>query len=157
MRSRMNLFYMGVAEQCSQMSRAQRLQVGCVVVKDDNIISFSWNGTPRGWDNTCEILVPESIDVDSRVISPAHLVTLPEVLHAERNAIDKIARSSISSEGATLYCTAAPCLECAKSIYQAGIKQVFFRDYYRSTQGIDFLNKVNVSIDQLSIDTPSSL
>lgn len=146
MNDRMVDFYMGIAHDCARMSRAVRLKVGSVIVKNDNIISFSWNGTPRGWDNNCEIEIPEVVDIDSRVITPAQLITKPEVLHAERNAIDKLARGTGSGNGASLFTTHSPCLECAKSIYQAGISTVYYGEKYRDDTGIKFLEKCGVSV-----------
>ncbi len=122
--------YMDVAERFAQLSSAQRLQVGAIVVKDDRIISIGYNGMPSGWDNTCE----------------HEGVTKPEVLHAESNCIAKLARSQESGEGATIFVTHSPCIECAKLIYQSGIATVYYKNDYRSTQGLDFLNKSNVNV-----------
>lgn len=149
MNERMAQFYMNLAEECSKMSRAIRLQVGAVIVKNNNIISFSWNGTPSGWDNCCEYEVPEHIDPDTRTITPAHLVTKPEVMHAERNAIDKLARSQESGYGATIFITHAPCVECAKSIYMSGIQSVYYRNDYRSNDGIKFLEKCGLPVTKI--------
>lgn len=126
--------YMDVAERFAQLSSAKRLQVGAIVVKDDRIISIGYNGMPSGWDNVCEIEVVSG------------LKTKPEVLHAETNAISKLARSTEAGEGATMFCTHAPCIDCAKLIYQSGIKQVYYKHEYRSTDGIDFLKKCNITI-----------
>lgn len=136
--NRMSDFYMTIAEQCSEMSRAVRLKVGAVIVKDNNIISFSWNGTPSGWDNCCE-----------HTLDDGSLVTKPEVLHAERNAIDKLARGHMSGQGATIYITHAPCVECSKSIYMSGIVSAFYRHKYRSDDGIQFLEKCGVKVTQI--------
>jgi dCMP deaminase len=117
--------------------------VGCVIVKDNNIISFSWNGTPRGWDNNCENIVGyESNNV------PVYK-TKPEVIHAESNAISKLARSSESGLGADLFVTHSPCLDCAKLIYQSGIKRVYFGAAYRSNEGIVFLERSGVEVHQV--------
>lgn len=159
-------FYMNMAKECATMSRAVRLQVGAVIVKNNNILSFSWNGTPAGWDNCCESrewmtdaggwLDPEEIeerwpyveysDYDDSIIGRYRLKTKPEVLHAERNALDKLAKSNESGEGATLFVTHAPCLECAKSIYSVGIKEVFYLNDYRSTEGVEFLRKCQIEV-----------
>ena len=162
MNTRMKNFYMSVAEQGAAMSRAVRLQVGCIIVKDGNIISFSWNGMPSGWDNECEDTlvsyderdVHNPLDVrewtyDSNTKQYSALKTKPEVLHAETNAVCKVARSSESSEGATLFTTHAPCMECAKIIYQAGITEVIWRNSYRTEAGINFLNNAGVTMEQL--------
>lgn len=138
MNDRMKNFYMSIAEECAKMSRAVRLQVGCVIVKNNNILSFSWNGMPSGWDNTCETHEGNGADFK--------LKTKPEVLHAEANAVSKLARSPESAEGATIFVTHAPCIECAKLIYQSGITTVYYKSDYRSTQGLDFLNKSNVNV-----------
>lgn len=139
MNDRMKNFYIGIAEECAKMSRAVRLQVGSVIVKNDNIISFSWNGMPSGWDNCCE----DEIDDDG---GSSVLKTKPEVLHAESNAISKLAKCSESGNGATMFITHAPCIECAKLIYQSGIATVYYKNDYRSTQGIEFLTKSNIEV-----------
>lgn len=132
---RFNLLYIDIAKRVAKMSRARRLQVGCVVVKDSNIISHSWNGTPAGWDNNCE-----------NEISDGSLVTKPEVCHAEMNAMAKIAASTLNSDGATMYLTHAPCIECAKIMFRGGIKKVVYENDYRSTTGVDFLRKCGVEV-----------
>jgi dCMP deaminase len=143
MNERFKEFYMRIASNCANMSRAIRLKVGCVIVKDNNIISFSWNGTPRGWDNNCENIVGyESNNV------PVYK-TKPEVIHAESNAISKLARSSESGLGADLFVTHSPCLDCAKLIYQSGIKRVYFGAAYRSNEGIVFLERSGVEVHQV--------
>lgn len=129
---------MEVAELTAKLSRAQRLQVGCVIVRDDNIISFGWNGTPPGWDNNCEDTIWHSNGEQS-------LKTRPEVIHAEANALIKLAKSSMSSLGATIFLTHAPCVDCAKLISSAGINEVFYRAQYRNTDGIDFLKRSKIS------------
>ena len=123
--------YMDVAERFAQLSSAKRLQVGAIVVKDDRIISIGYNGMPTGWDNGCE---------DSNNKSKA------EVLHAESNAIAKLAKSSESGLGATLFVTHSPCIECAKLIYQGGISTVYYKNNYRSNDGINFLTKSKVRV-----------
>ena len=132
--------YMDVAERFSQLSSAKRLNVGAIVVKDDRIISIGYNGMPSGWDNECEVCT----HVDD--VGNPTLVTKPEVLHAESNAIAKLARSPESGEGATIFITHAPCIDCAKLIYQSGIATVYYKNEYRSTQGIEFLKKSGVVI-----------
>ena len=132
--------HMKAAEVYSQLSSARRLQVGCVVVKDNTIIGIGYNGMPSGWDNNCE----EEIKWPNGDIK--FLTTKPEVLHAETNALAKIARSTNSSDGASMFITHAPCLDCAKLVYQSGIKSVYYRNSYKNTDGIDFLNKCNVEV-----------
>ena len=130
--------YMEVAKIFANLSTAKRLQVGAIVVKDDRIISIGYNGMPSGWDNCCE---DETYDEDGFHIT---LKTKPEVLHAESNAIAKLARSSESGDGATIFITHAPCIDCAKLIYQSGIATVYYKNDYRSTQGVEFLKKSNI-------------
>lgn len=130
-------FYMNIAElTATKLSRAKRLQVGCVAVKENRIIAYGYNGTPHGWDNNCEI------ETDNG------LKTKPEVLHAEMNCLMKIAKSTESSEDTILFITHSPCIECSKAIYQSGIKQVYYKTQYRSCDGIDFLKKTNVNVIQ---------
>jgi dCMP deaminase len=122
--------YMDVAERFAQLSSAVRLQVGAIVVKDDRIISIGYNGMPSGWDNVCE----------------HEGKTKPEVLHAESNAIAKLAKSPESGEGASIFITHSPCIDCAKLIYQSGIATVYYKNDYRSTQGIEFLNRSDIEV-----------
>lgn len=162
--------YMDWAKRTSQLSHARRLQVGAVIVKDDSVISYGYNGMPAGWDNDCENkefmsgdaggwLNPEEIeerwpfearsDEDDSYIGRYRLVTKPEVLHAESNAIAKLARSSSSGNGADLFITHAPCLNCAKLIYQSGISRVWYDQSYRDTSGVSFLEKSGVKVKQI--------
>jgi dCMP deaminase len=145
--------HMKAAEVYSQLSSAKRLQVGCVVVKDNTIIGIGYNGMPSGWDNDCEKrsyinIDPkwQYLDEDGSIYS---LVTRPEVLHAESNALAKIARSTNSSEGASLFVTHAPCLDCAKMMYQAGINSVYYRNSYRDNSGVDFLKECNIEVEKI--------
>ena len=132
--------HMKVAETYAQLSSAIRLKVGCVVVKDNTIIGIGYNGMPSGWDNKCE----DSVYVDDMHVE---LVTKPEVIHAEANALAKVTRSTNSSEGASLFVTHAPCIDCAKQIYQAGIGQVFYNHpNLKNNDGIDFLNKCKIPL-----------
>jgi len=150
-----NYAHMKVAETYANLSKAKKLKVGAIVVKEDRVISIGYNGTPVGWDNTCE----DEIDKKDFYIidngGPAHgmvttsLVTKPEVIHAESNAIAKLARSNESGENAMMYITHSPCFECAKLIHIAGIKKVFYRNQYRSNAGIEFLNKCNIEVKQI--------
>lgn len=132
----------------AECSTAVRLQVGCVIVKDDRIISIGYNGMPSGWDNCCEDTV--FFQGDEQLIQPI-LKTKPEVLHAESNAIAKLARSPESGEGATAFITHAPCLDCAKLLYQAGICEVYYSHSYRLTTGIDFLKQCKIKVHQISL------
>ena len=126
--------HMRTAENYASLSSAQRLKVGCVIVKDNRIISIGYNGMPSGWDNVCE--------TDGK--------TKDEVLHAEANAITKVAMSSESCYNGDIYTTTAPCLECAKLIYQSGISKVFYRTpHLRSEDGIKFLDKCDINVIQL--------
>jgi dCMP deaminase len=135
--------YMDVAERFAKLSYAKRLNVGAIVVKDDRIISIGYNGMPSGWDNDCEEVVGQD-EVGSLVLK-----SKPEVLHAESNAIAKLAKSNESGNDATLFVTHSPCLDCAKLIYQSGITTVYFKDNYRSNDGIEFLRKSNVEVTKI--------
>jgi dCMP deaminase len=141
--------YMDVAERFAELSSARRLHVGAIVVKDDRIISIGYNGMPSGWDNNCEdeIVVAVVDGVPQREIK--ELKTKPEVLHAETNAIAKLAKSNESGMGATMFITHAPCLDCAKLIYQSGIGSVLYRNSYRDTGGITFLEKSGIQVEQV--------
>ena len=145
--------HMKAAEVYSQLSSARRLQVGCVVVKDNTIIGIGYNGMPSGWDNDCEKRSYTELDEKYQFLdedgSHYSLKTRPEVLHAETNAIAKIARSTNSSDGASLFVTHAPCLDCAKIIHQAGINSVYYRNTYRDTTGVDFLKQCNIEVEQV--------
>jgi dCMP deaminase len=141
--------HMEVAEVYSQLSSAKRLQVGCVIVKDDTIIGIGYNGMPSGWDNCCEDMTILQDEISPGVFNLSkrtELKTKPEVIHAEINAISKVARSTNSSEYADMFITHAPCIECAKAIFQSGINRVFYRDTYRSEDGIHFLQKCDVEV-----------
>ena len=135
--------HMKAAQVYAELSTAERLQVGCVIVKDNTIIGIGYNGMPSGWDNVCETV--KFKDFTGTVL----MKSKPEVLHAETNAIAKVSRSNNSTDSADLFVTHAPCLECAKLIYQSGIKSVFYRDTYRSEEGIKFLQKCNVEVKQI--------
>ena len=141
--------YMDVAERFAELSSARRLHVGAIVVKDDRIISIGYNGMPSGWDNNCEDEVLDSYSGFEGAIHNTRLKTKPEVLHAETNAIAKLAKSNESGMGATMFITHAPCLDCAKLIYQSGIGSVLYRDAYRDTSGVTFLEKSGVKVTQV--------
>lgn len=143
--------YSDIARRTAEMSSARRLHVGAIVVKDNRIISLGYNGMPEGWDNNCEyddIRIESSTFGEPTIITNRGLKTRPEVLHAESNAIAKLARSTESGENATMFITHSPCLECAKLIYQSGIRAVYFGQQYRDTSGIEFLKKCNIQVDQ---------
>jgi dCMP deaminase len=125
--------YLEMAEVWSRNSYCKRRKVGALLVKDRTIISDGYNGTPSGFENICE---------------DENGATKPYVLHAEANAITKVAKSGNSSEGATLFVTASPCAECAKLIIQAGIRRVVYRDAYRLTDGLDLLKRAGIEIEQ---------
>lgn len=166
-------YYMDVAERTSKLSYANRLQVGAVIVKDNRILSYGYNGMPSGWDNECEYkdymgvdsggwLNPDEIyerwpheEEVTKVTESGEewkhtaryrLVTKDEVLHAESNAIAKVSGSTESSQDATMFCTHAPCIHCAKMIWQSGIKNLFYRESYRDSKGIEFLEKSGVDV-----------
>ena len=144
--------YMKVAETFAELSSARRLHVGAIIVKDDRIISIGYNGMPSGWDNDCENLVVYRKEIEPGVFSNEHVhewKTKPEVLHAETNAIAKLAKSTESGDGASMFITHSPCLDCAKLIYQSGIKSVYYRNVYRSDDGIKFLEKCNVNVEKI--------
>ena len=130
MLNKWHIAYMKAAHLFADLSSAERLKVGAIIVKDGRIISIGYNGTPSGWDNTCE----------------QDDVTKPEVIHAEANAISKLARSTESGRGAEMYLSHSPCVECAKLIYASGIVRVFYQTTYRSDAGIEFLRDCGVRI-----------
>jgi len=143
MKQRLVDAYMKTAETFAELSHARRLHVGAIVVKDDRIISIGYNGMPAGWDNDCEyVFTHPQTKIDE-------LVTRKEVLHAETNAIAKLAKSNESGMGATMFITHAPCLDCAKLIYQSGISSVLYRDAYRDTSGVTFLEKSGIEVTQV--------
>lgn len=135
----LDLRYLRMAAIWAENSYCQRRKVGALVVKEKMIISDGYNGTPSGFENVCE---------------DAHGVTHPYVLHAEANAITKLARSGNNSDQATLYVTASPCIECAKLIIQAGIRRVVYAEQYRLTDGIDLLRRAGVDVEHLPLDLP---
>jgi dCMP deaminase len=140
--------YMDTAERFAQLSSAKRLHVGAIVVKDDRIISIGYNGMPAGWDNSCEDEIGHVLDENDNIIE-IRLKSKPEVLHAETNAIAKLAKSNESGLGATMFVSHAPCLDCAKLIYQSGIGSVLYRNSYRDTAGIDFLEKCKINVNKV--------
>jgi dCMP deaminase len=170
MKEKFKRAYMQTAHIFAELSSAQRLHVGAIIVKDDRIISIGYNGMPAGWDNNCEEiewlpqdtggwLSPDEIYRMFPLIGnhPDHgewhyrLKTKPQALHAESNAIAKLAKSSDSGNGGWLFVTHSPCLECAKLIYQSGISQVTYSQDYRDTAGIDFLKSSGVVIERMPL------
>ena len=131
---------MDTAERFAQLSSAKRLKVGSVVVKDNRIISIGYNGMPSGWTNDCEEIL--EVHEDGGVVTK----TKDEVIHAEANSILKLAKSNDGGDGADLFCTHAPCVQCAKLIYGAGIKRVFYRETYRNDDGVEFLKKCDIEV-----------
>ncbi len=144
--------YMKTAETFADLSHAQRLHVGAIIVKDDRIISIGYNGMPAGWDNNCEYEIYEENGDDEPVVI---LKTRPEVLHAETNAIAKLAKSTESGLNASIFITHSPCLDCAKLIYQSGINSVYYRNAYRSEDGVQFLKQSGVKVEQLERNSKS--
>jgi dCMP deaminase len=143
--------YMDTAERFASLSTARRLKVGAIIVKDNRIISIGYNGMPSGWDNECE----ECCDGGGLVGAGCYHdhctgpKTKPEVIHAEANAIAKLARSTESGLGAEMYITHSPCIECAKQIYTAGVSKVFYKNNYRNEDGIELLKSCNIDIKKL--------
>ena len=130
---------MKIAYDIAELSYAERRKVGCIIVKDDDqIISFGYNGTPHAFDNSCEEYLMNKIR------------TKAEVLHAESNALAKLAKSTMSSKGAKLYITMSPCFQCAKLIIQSGIVEVFYDEEYRDSDGISLLKKANIKVTKLN-------
>jgi dCMP deaminase len=168
MKQRLKQAYMKTAEIFAELSHARRLHVGAIVVKDDRIISIGYNGMPAGWDNNCEDIVydtgaggwisPEEFQAmypyteyneDADEEYRYGLKTKPEVLHAETNAIAKLAKSTESGDGAVLFVTHMPCMDCAKLIFQSGIRSVFYRNSYRSDKGVQFLKQSGIEVEQI--------
>ena len=157
--------YLRIAKIWSENSYSRRNKVGAIIVKDGMIISDGYNGTPSGFDNNCENEVKCDVDPSDSLDGGAsicmtynddcnkcphhYLVTKPEVLHAEANAITKVAKTTNSSDGSTLYVTLSPCIECAKLIIQAGIKRVVYNDIYRNTDGLELLKKAGIELVQI--------
>lgn len=160
-------YFMKFAELTATLSYAKRLQVGAVIVKGDQTIGTGYNGMPSGWENNCEDILwdtgaggwlsveefEEKFPYEAWNETAGRnvrfgLKTKPEVLHAESNALMKVARSTESSDGATLFCTHAPCIDCAKLIYQAGIATVYYKETYRSDDGLNFLRKSGINVHQ---------
>lgn len=147
MKNKFIKYYMDVAQLTSTLSYATRLQVGAVIVKGHKILATGYNKMPAGWDNNCEDEIGHVLD-DANNIVETRLKTKQEVLHAEMNCLMKVASSTESSENSTMFCTHAPCIHCAKLIYQSGIGSLYYRNTYRDTAGLEFLEKSGVSVTQ---------
>jgi dCMP deaminase len=158
------IIYMQVAYQFAKLSYAERRKVGCVIVKDKQVISFGYNGTPHGFDNACECVektgwdFPEQAELleengwtisDTESGCAHRQVTKREVLHAESNAIMKVAKSTMSCEGADLYTTTCPCFDCAKLIIQSGIKKVYYTEDYRDMSGVELLKTAGIDVEHV--------
>ena len=158
-----DVIYMQIAYQISKLSYAERRKVGCIVVKDEQIVSFGYNGTPHGFNNHCEetqtrdidnpdhreILIEKGYECEDTCCSKQ--VTKQEVLHAESNALMKISKSTLTSKGSILYTTTSPCFECAKLIIQAGVEKVFYCEGYRDLSGISLLKKAGIIVEQVIV------
>ena len=145
MKNKFKQYFAKIAQETAKLSTAKRLKVGCVIVRDNRILSVGYNGTPSGWDNECENVIKwPNGDIK-------FLTTKPEVLHAEANALMKLCQSTESSQSATLFVTHTPCIECAKLIYQAGISKVYYINDYDATKGCgkDFLEKAGIEVCQV--------
>ena len=154
--------YMQIAYQVSKLSYAERRKVGCVIVKDNQIISVGYNGTPHGFNNTCEEddnrfyenpdvaldLIEQGFTCDNGCCHKPKSITKREVLHAESNALMKIAKSTLTSKESVLYTTTSPCFECAKLIIQSGVSKVYYCEDYRDMSGIELLEKAGIIVEQ---------
>jgi dCMP deaminase len=150
--------FMDTATRFADLSSAVRLKVGAVIVKDNRVISIGYNGMPSGWTNECETKIycddgdvyEQQYPKDSNTWERYKLVTKDEVIHAEANAILKLARDGESGNGSSLFCTHAPCIHCAKLIHGAGISKVYYRNTYRDSIGLEFLEKCNIEIERVT-------
>jgi dCMP deaminase len=148
--------FMDTATRFADLSSAVRLKVGAVIVKDNRIISIGYNGMPSGWSNECETKIycddgdwkEQLLPKESNQWMTYKLVTKDEVIHAEANAILKLARDGESGNGSSLFCTHAPCIHCAKLIHGAGISKVYYRNTYRDDLGLQFLEKCKIDIEK---------
>lgn len=175
MKEKFQILYNTLAHEVAKMSYARRLKVGAVIVKDNRVISLGYNGMPAGWENNCEDRVwdpgaggwldPAEFDElypyeawheDAGRTVRYGLKTKAEVLHAESNAVSKLAKSNDSGDGADIFITHAPCLDCAKLIHQSGIRRVWYSEEYRSTAGLDFLSKSGILVQKINNQEPQS-
>ena len=146
------MLYADIADKVAELSHARRLKVGAVIVKDDRILSYGYNGMPKGFDNNCENEIAKEeeclLDVGGPpyIIKTISYVTKPEVIHAEINAIAKVAASSDSTKGATIFITHAPCADCAKMIIASGIEKVYYETDYRDETGINMLKSAKIEV-----------
>jgi dCMP deaminase len=140
MKTKYKLAHMRAAHLYAELSTARRLKVGALVVKDDRIVSIGYNGMPSGWDNNCEYELEDGT-----------IKTKPEVLHAEMNSLMKLARSNDSGLDASMFITHSPCMDCAKGIYQAGIKEVYYANAYRDDSGIAFLKAAGITVEKIDV------
>ena len=140
--------YLKMASIWADMSHAKRKKVGCIIVKEDQIISDGYNGTPAGFDNKCEQFHPSETFCN---YASDRTITKKEVLHAESNALMKLAKSNNSSDGATMYLTCSPCFDCAKLIIQAGISKVYYSEDYRDMSGVALLETANIEVEQVNV------
>jgi dCMP deaminase len=147
MKDRFIPVYANIAKEFASLSRARRLKVGAIIVKDDKIISCGFNGTPTGWNNNCEDTLISYKDN----FQEGTLVTRPEVIHAEHNALYKLAKSNESGLGATMFCTHSPCIECAKGVFMSGIDVFYYGEEYRGKEGLEFLKKAGVTVRNWNI------
>ncbi len=158
------IIYMQIAYQIAKLSYAERRKVGCIIVKDEQIVSFGYNGTPHGFDNECENTETKYFDNPAAAEMLEDMgwtlphdnsctchkkVTKKEVLHAESNALMKLAKSTMSCRDSILYTTTLPCFDCAKLIIQAGVKEVFYCEDYRDMSGVDLLQKAGITVNQV--------
>jgi len=148
MKPKFQKLYSEMAANVAKMSYARRLQVGAIIVKNDRVISMGYNGMPAGWDNNCEDVIPQVVGIapDGHDLVEFTLKTKLEVLHAESNAIAKLAKTDGGGDGADIFITHAPCIQCAKLIFQTGINRVFYGEDYRDDKGIKFLKQSGVKV-----------
>jgi len=148
MKPKFQKLYSEMAVSVAKMSYARRLQVGAIIVKNDRVISMGYNGMPAGWDNNCEDTISQVVGVapDGHDLVELTLKTKLEVLHAESNAIAKLAKTDGGGEGADIFVTHAPCIQCAKLIFQTGINRVFYGEDYRDDKGIKFLKQSGIKV-----------
>jgi dCMP deaminase len=140
--------YMQVAYQFAQLSYAMRRKVGCIIVKENQVISFGYNGMPYGFNNICEDNTHGNCTIEHPEMTT---ITKREVLHAESNAITKVAKSTMSCDMAQLYTTTCPCFDCAKLIIQAGIVSVYYTEDYRDMSGVELLKAAGIPVEKISV------
>jgi dCMP deaminase len=148
MKPKFQKLYSEMAASVAKLSYSRILHVGAIIVKNDRVISMGYNGMPAGWENNCEDVVPQAVGVapDGHDLVELKLKTKPEALHAESNAIAKLAKSNDSGDGADIFITHSPCMECAKLIFQSGIRRVYYSQDYNDVSGIKFLKQSGVEV-----------